>query len=71
MSSAATAKKKRAPRLPNGLTICTGRSWPSGAWYCSAIINNQRIHRMFYDYTKKEAVAKFKNDLRRELGLLK
>lgn len=33
-----------------------------GAWVVSDIINNQRVHRQYYGYPKREAIRRFKEE---------
>lgn len=33
-----------------------------GAWYCSAIVDNCRVHGLYYGYTKREARKLFVQD---------
>jgi hypothetical protein len=42
------------------------RLFPSGAWEVSAIIGGYLIRRVYYGYTKREAVAEFKAETARE-----
>lgn len=40
------------------------KSFPSGAWSISTIVNGYRFSRNYIGYTKREAIADFKKDLK-------
>ena len=35
----------------------------NGSWSVSAMVDGYRIHRSYYEYTKKEAIAEFKQEI--------
>lgn len=37
--------------------------FPSGAWEISDIINGYLVRRVYYGYTKREAIDEFKNEI--------
>jgi hypothetical protein len=45
--------------------ITITRLFPSGAWECSAIHQGHSVRRVYYFYTKREALADFKAELKK------
>lgn len=39
--------------------VTASKLFPSGAWECSAIVRGYWVHRTFYGYGKRKAVAMF------------
>jgi hypothetical protein len=39
--------------------LAVSRAFPSGAWIVAALVDNRRVSRTFYGYTRREAVAEF------------
>lgn len=44
------------------------RLFPSGAWQVSAIVRGYLVTRMYYGYTKREAVQEFRRDTAQPKG---
>lgn len=47
------------------MDISACRVFPSGAWEISAIVGNLLIRRVYFGYTKKEAIAEFRAEVSR------
>lgn len=45
------------------MDIYTERSFPSGGWRVSAVIDGYRVSRLYLGYNKREAVAEFRRDV--------
>lgn len=45
------------------------RLFPSGAWRVSAMCEGHLVTRVYYYYSKREALAEFRREMKRELGL--
>ena len=46
------------------LNITVTRTFPSGAWECFTIYKNELYKKVYFYYTKREAVALFKAEVK-------
>jgi hypothetical protein len=46
------------------LNITVTRTFPSGAWECFTIYKNELYKKVYFYYTKREAVALFKVEVK-------
>jgi len=51
-------------RTSGGETVTVEKAFPSGAWRISDIVRGVLVTRVYFDYTKKEAVALFKEEMK-------
>ena len=40
------------------------KAFPSGAWIITDIIDGEFVKRVYFDYTKREAIAEFKAEFK-------
>lgn len=49
------------------LTMTIEKLFPSGDWCVSDIIGGYRVKRVYYFYTKREAIAEFRREMKGKL----
>lgn len=56
--------------MREAMHITIVKTFPSGAYQCSTLYNNEYYQRSFFFYTKREAMAEFRDYVKAESGAI-